>query len=165
MAGARGLNIVTAMPNRILRGLIEAYRENWLAHRDDADRLNPHVAAPKIAVNKLAFLAETDREAREVARAAHAVWWSSLTWLARRKNIELPGIAAMGDYDRAAGSGGILIGSPSTVRAQIEELAETGINYLICAFQWGSLTHAEATASMRLFVREVMPRFGAAASA
>jgi alkanesulfonate monooxygenase SsuD/methylene tetrahydromethanopterin reductase-like flavin-dependent oxidoreductase (luciferase family) len=149
------------MPNRILRDLISMYRENWAAHRGDADRLNPHVAAPKIAVNKLAFLADTDREAQQIAREAHAVWWSSLTWLARRKHIDLPGIAAMGDYDRAAGSGGILIGSPSTVDAQIEELAVTGINYLICAFQWGSISHAEAMSSMRLFARDIMPRFGA----
>ncbi len=71
----------------------------------------------------------------------------------------------MGDYDRAAGSGGILIGSPATVGAEIEQLAETGINYVICAFQWGSITHAQALSSMRLFAREIMPGFGAGALA
>ncbi len=165
MAGIRGLNVVTAMPNRILRDLIRTYRENWAAHRGDPDRLNPQVESPRIAVNKLLFLAETDREAQEVARAAHAVWWSSLTWLSRAYNVDLPGIRAMGDYDRAAGSGGILIGSPATVGAEIEQLGETGINYVICAFQWGSITHAQAMTSMGLFAREIIPRFGAPASA
>jgi hypothetical protein len=36
-------------------------------------------------------------------------------------------------------------------------LEETGSNYVACAFTWGSLPHAQAMRSLRLFSEEVMP--------
>lgn len=161
-AAARGLNLVTAVPNPALREYLRIYRETWQAHRDDPQRLNPQVKAPRVGINKLVFIADSDQEAHEVARAAHSVWWSSLTYLLRRRGVTAPELRDMADYDRAAGSGGIMIGSPATVRAEVERMiAETGVNYLICAFQWGSLSHAQALGSMRRFAQEVMPHFAA----
>lgn len=160
LAAARGLNVVTAVPNPMLREYLQIYRESWHAHRDDPGRLNPHVKLPRVGINKLIFVADSDREAEAVARPAHSVWWASLTYLLRRRGVTAPELANMADYDRAAGSGGILIGSPATVCFEVQRMIdETGVNYLIGAFQWGSLSHAQALNSMRLFVDQVMPHF------
>jgi hypothetical protein len=35
--------------------------------------------------------------------------------------------------------------------------AESGCNYFVSSFQWGDVTHEEASRSLRLFVSEVMP--------
>ena len=55
-------------------------------------------------------------------------------------------------------SRGCAIGSTARFREQVTRLvAEGGINYVIGAFAWGSLTHAQSRHSLDLFVREVMP--------
>ena len=41
----------------------------------------------------------------------------------------------------------------------MDEYVSTGANYFVCSFQWGDLTHEEASRSMELFSTEVMPHF------
>ncbi|MER3420018.1 MAG: LLM class flavin-dependent oxidoreductase, partial [Chloroflexota bacterium] len=54
----------------------------------------------------------------------------------------------------------ITAGSPATIREQVGRLVEaTGCNYVICAFAWGEIPHAQALRSLRLFAAEVMPAF------
>ena len=52
---------------------------------------------------------------------------------------------------RIGGSGGagfgVVAGSPASVREYLEEYVETGANYFVCSFQWGNLTHEQATLS------------------
>ena len=36
---------------------------------------------------------------------------------------------------------------------------ESDCNYFVASFQWGDLTHEEASRSLSLFTTEVMPRF------
>jgi hypothetical protein len=44
------------------------------------------------------------------------------------------------------------------VRDQVRELiADSGINYLMCTFAFGSLSHDHAVRSMNLFATDVMP--------
>ena len=61
---------------------------------------------------------------------------------------------------------GIIYGSPGSVKQQVEQLmGETGCNYLVCAFAWGTLTGEQSLYSMKLFAQEVMPiATGSAAS-
>jgi hypothetical protein len=73
-----------------------------------------------------------------------------------------------GDYDSAIGGGGfggLLVGSPTTVGAQLERtVASSAANYLMCSFHWGTLTHPEALHSLQLFAGELMPKLRDAAS-
>ena len=49
---------------------------------------------------------------------------------------------------------------PRTVRKYIaHEIAETGINYYVCDFAFGTISHEEALRSTELFAKEVMPGF------
>ena len=51
-------------------------------------------------------------------------------------------------------------GSPESVSDNIAQLErQLGLDYLVCKFYVNGLTHAQIIASMRLFAREVMPRF------
>jgi len=52
----------------------------------------------------------------------------------------------------------LVCGSPSTVRKYVERYcADAGANYFVGSFQWGDLTHEEASKSMRHFSETVMP--------
>ena len=52
-------------------------------------------------------------------------------------------------------------GDPDTVAAKVQELAQVGINHLLVRFlgEWPARRAASPRTSMRLFAREVMPRF------
>ena len=56
---------------------------------------------------------------------------------------------------------GTIAGNPDTVAAKVQELADIGINHLLVRFigDWTATTRPIAEASMRLFSREIMPRF------
>ena len=54
---------------------------------------------------------------------------------------------------------GVMAGSPVSIRAFMDEYAATGANYMVCSFQWGSLTHAQAMRSIELWATEIMPHY------
>ena len=49
------------------------------------------------------------------------------------------------------------------VDALTRQIAETGVNYLVCRFAFGDMTLEESRTSLELFARQVMPAFGALA--
>lgn len=55
---------------------------------------------------------------------------------------------------------GVLVGTPDTVAAYMDEYMTTGANYFVCSFQFGSLSHDHAMESIRLWTNDVMPRYG-----
>jgi alkanesulfonate monooxygenase SsuD/methylene tetrahydromethanopterin reductase-like flavin-dependent oxidoreductase (luciferase family) len=65
--------------------------------------------------------------------------------------------AAGGDMDLSD----IIAGTPDTVAAKLQELADLGINHLLARFmgEWTGETRHISEKSMRLFSREVIPRF------
>lgn len=54
---------------------------------------------------------------------------------------------------------GVMAGSPESVRVFMDEYAATGANYMVCSFQWGNLSHAQAMRSVELWATEVMPHY------
>lgn len=54
---------------------------------------------------------------------------------------------------------GVMVGSPASVRAFMQEYAATGANYMVCSFQWGDLSHAQAMRSIELWASEIMPHY------
>jgi len=64
------------------------------------------------------------------------------------------------DLDEARRYDVAITGSPDAVRADVEKyFEETGANYLVLAFCWGSLSQAQSDRSFQLFAEEVMPAF------
>ena len=56
---------------------------------------------------------------------------------------------------------GMIAGSPDTISNQVQSLIELGVNHLLLRFigEWTGETRSIAEKSMRLFARDVMPRF------
>jgi alkanesulfonate monooxygenase SsuD/methylene tetrahydromethanopterin reductase-like flavin-dependent oxidoreductase (luciferase family) len=113
-------------------------------------------------------VAETDAEAlarADEARNEHLAMRGD--YIQRFGDIVGPAIQR-GHGGRLAGgyaSGGdmddLVAGSPDTVAAKVEELANLGINHLLVRFlgEWPGKTRGISEDSMRLFSREVAPRF------
>jgi alkanesulfonate monooxygenase SsuD/methylene tetrahydromethanopterin reductase-like flavin-dependent oxidoreductase (luciferase family) len=64
-------------------------------------------------------------------------------------------------YARGGDMRNIIAGTPETIAAKVQGLVDAGINHLLVRFlgEWTGETRAVSENSMRLFAREVMPRF------
>lgn len=157
-AAANGMNMVGLGPASTLRANVDRYWEIRRRLGDDPGRLNAHVAEPKVGINRQVFLAPTDEEAEAIARPAHADWFDGFNKLWRAHgNTRLEGSR---NWNAAIEQETILVGSPARVRQQVARVLEqSGCNYLICSFAWGSLSHEHSLRSMRLFAEQVMPAF------
>lgn len=155
-AARHGFHFVGLGPAPALKQQMTLYRETWEKHRHDAGRLNAHVTAPKLGTLRQIFVAETDEEAVRLAKPAHDFWFRSITKLWHDHQDH--SVDGLFDWEGAIRGGGILIGSPRTVREQAAALLDgSTCNYLIGAFEWGSMAHEHAVRSVRLFAEEVMP--------
>ena len=148
-AARRGVNIVSTLPGAALKPLVDAYFE---AHKPV-----PGVE-PLVGMQRSMFVADTDAEALKVARPAYERWYASLTQLWRQFNT-VP-IRFADTLDRAIQQDTAIVGSPATVRAEVERhLAATGCNYFVGRFLYGNPPFEAALHSVELFAREVIPHF------
>jgi alkanesulfonate monooxygenase SsuD/methylene tetrahydromethanopterin reductase-like flavin-dependent oxidoreductase (luciferase family) len=163
-AARHGFNFVGLGPAGAVGALVDGYRRTWDAHRHDPHRLSGHVTSPKLGVMRQIVVAPTDDEALAIARSAHGDWYRSITKLWHdHDDHSVDGLFA---WENAMQYGTLLCGSPARVREQMVQLvAESGCNYVIGSFAWGTLPHQQAMQSLQLFAREVMPAFPGAAGA
>jgi hypothetical protein len=64
------------------------------------------------------------------------------------------------EFEPLQAAGMAVAGSPETVRKYVERtVAETGITYFVCDMAFGSIPFDDASRSVDLFAREVMPHF------
>ena len=64
------------------------------------------------------------------------------------------------DFETVLEHGDAVAGTPETVRDFIaHEVEATGVNYYVCDFAFGTISHEDAMRSIELFAREVMPAF------
>ncbi len=133
---------------------IARYREVWQQHRSDEKRINAHVAEPRLGATRHVFVAATAVEAEAVARAAYNDF--DRNFLTRPGRVEVE--SRRGDYDTAVDWGGIIVGTPDSVRDQVQAFIDgSGANYFVGSFAFGSLTTQQTLDSLRLFGEEVMP--------
>ncbi|HEX4111058.1 MAG TPA: LLM class flavin-dependent oxidoreductase [Stellaceae bacterium] len=154
-AARRGANIATLVPIPMAKPTFEAFRAEW-------KKLGkPDSTMPLIALTRHIVVAETDDKAREIARAAYRPWRKSMAFLWEWAGQAFPIPFAFPDeFDDLQKLGSGIAGSPATVRSWIEETqAESGISCLICDMVFGSMRYDDASRSIDLFAREVMPAF------
>jgi alkanesulfonate monooxygenase SsuD/methylene tetrahydromethanopterin reductase-like flavin-dependent oxidoreductase (luciferase family) len=72
-----------------------------------------------------------------------------------------PGQGHAAAYAAGGDMANVIAGSPDTVAAKVQALRDLGINHLLVRFlgEWPGETRAISEQSMRLFAREIMPRF------
>jgi len=139
---------------------------SWHAFQDAVDQSG--VAWPQeFIVQRGVYLAGSEKEARE--QVHHGVWHTRTAEALRKNVLPVDGGRALtpssdpdGDADIAFLYDVWLFGTPDVVASKIERLThETGMTYLNCAFAVGQIPHAKILNSMRLFAKEIMPRFRA----
>ncbi len=82
-AARHRMQIVTGGPNAIVKGTAAAYRQLLDQFRDSPDDLNPQIKEPKIGAVRHFLVADTDRQAEEIAIPAYRVYYRNITKLWR----------------------------------------------------------------------------------
>jgi alkanesulfonate monooxygenase SsuD/methylene tetrahydromethanopterin reductase-like flavin-dependent oxidoreductase (luciferase family) len=141
-----------------VRGLMDQYKAIDAENRGRPDRLNGHAGEPLIGLVRQVYVAETDAQARQEARAAYEAFYENYNYLWALNNNTRH--AEEGNFDQRIEDGLFLAGSPETVRRQIEEqVAATGANYFVGAFAFGTFSGEQLQRSVGLFAERVMPAF------
>ncbi|MGQ0700042.1 MAG: LLM class flavin-dependent oxidoreductase [Panacagrimonas sp.] len=159
-AAANNVNVVTLALNEGARHIADRYRAEW------AKLGKPASALPLIGVSRHIVVAETDKEAKEIARRAYRKWFASFDklWLDNGMSVRqaYPPIALLypDTWDEVEAVGNGCAGSPETVLRFVKEEAErTTMSYLVSWFAFGDLSLRQVTRSAELFGRHVIPAF------
>jgi alkanesulfonate monooxygenase SsuD/methylene tetrahydromethanopterin reductase-like flavin-dependent oxidoreductase (luciferase family) len=156
-ADAVGLNgnIVTLVPNPGVKAITDAYRAAWEA-KGGSD-----AAMPLMGVFRHVVVADSDAKALDIARAAYRPWRTNLEMLWQWGGVEFPiGGIYPKEFDALSAMGMGVAGTPETVRRYIAStVAATGITYFVADMAFGSIPFDDASRSIDLFCREVMPQF------
>ena len=154
-AAPRSVNVVSLGPASRARAISDRYRQEWKALGRDAGAL------PKIGITRHIVVAKSDAKARQIAQAAYPHWRQAMDWLWRRSGVPfvLREIYPE-DFSALETLGHGVAGSPATVRRYLDHLREeAGVNYVLCQMVFGDMNFSDASHSIRLFAREVMPAF------
>jgi alkanesulfonate monooxygenase SsuD/methylene tetrahydromethanopterin reductase-like flavin-dependent oxidoreductase (luciferase family) len=158
--GERGMHFSTLGGVERAKACVDAYKVG-LAKRGAPAIANPDFpGGAVIGVNRQAVIADTEADALKIAKPAFDRWYSSLTKL-ERENSSGPRFVhhVTGDLDKALESGQVIVGTPDTVRAQIErQVKAIGVNYMIFSLFFGTMKAEHAMRSMKLFAEEVAPK-------
>ena len=159
-SGGNGYHYVTLGAGPAAKACIDSYKEAYAKRGAPAVPDEAFPGGTAIGIMRRTLIAETDEEAWKLAEPAymHYVW--SHTKL-RRENIKGPADERkeLLSTKDAFELGTHMIGSPETVRAEVERQIEYyGVNYMTVNFYHGNLAHDAAMRSMKLFADEVMPK-------
>jgi len=166
-AGRMGYSVMAiALVAEKMRPLLAAYRQAW--------KTAGHPGDGEVMIAFHMFCDPDGARARAVASPLIDAYLRSLVeaasdWLDGRISQDYPGydkvIAALRASNAAEqiASGGAWIGSPDEIAATIARLQREfgGFEQASLQVNFNTMPYAEALSSMRLFAREVMPRFTA----
>lgn len=146
-----GVNAVTRALGEDVRTVVELYRAGWSGAEADM---------PLVGVNRHIVVADTDAEAKTLARPAYGRWRGNMAklWYERAGSFPLEAQLPR-EWDEAQAMGLGCAGSPETVRAFVEKEVAHGITYFAGGFAFGDLPLDAALRSVELFARDVMPSF------
>ena len=153
-AAENGINIVCNGPAASVRAVTDRYRERW-------DAIGAQGPLPRLGVSRHVVVADTDEQAMAIASRAYQLWRERLMHLWVKHGTKPASLAFPERFEQAQADGLGIAGSPSTVRQWVEEeVARTGINYLVCRLAFGDLSYEESAQSTRLFGRHVLTPLG-----
>ncbi|MGB9647380.1 MAG: LLM class flavin-dependent oxidoreductase [Stellaceae bacterium] len=154
-AAEHGAHIITLRDTAQARSIIELYKAEWRKHGRPASEL------PVMGINRHIVVAETEAEARDIARRAYRPWRLHMELLWAKYDVPFPlkdGLPE--EWDPLQAHGHAIAGTPAQVRDYIAAQSEAaGATYFVCDFAFGTISHQEAMKSVELFAQEVMPAF------
>jgi len=156
-AAEQRMNIVTNGFIDVVRPITDRYRETW------AQTQPASAAMPLIGTSRHVVIAPTEAAAVAVAGPAYHRWFTSLLYLWRLHNMQIP-LNFPEDFGAARAAGLCLVGTASMVREQAAELiAASGINYLLCRIAFGNLPFGQSMDTTLALQEEVIPGLADAA--
>jgi alkanesulfonate monooxygenase SsuD/methylene tetrahydromethanopterin reductase-like flavin-dependent oxidoreductase (luciferase family) len=152
-AAKNNVNIVGNLPGAGMRAPTDRYRAECDALGNDPAEL------PLMGVGRHVVVAQTEKEALEIARRGYDKWRESFLklWIAHDM---MPVAHAIFPerFEDAEVQGRAVAGTPDKVRDFLQQtIGDAGLNYLLCRFAFGDITADEALNSIDLFTRRVMP--------
>jgi len=151
----KAINVVSLGPSARALAISDRYRKDWRElGRAEAD-------LPRIGITRHVVVAETDAQAERIAKAAYPRWRAAMEFLWKRSGQDflLKEIYPL-EFEALQAIGHGIAGSPATVRDYVGKLErEAGINYMLCQMVFGDMNFDDASHSIKLFGREVMPEF------
>jgi alkanesulfonate monooxygenase SsuD/methylene tetrahydromethanopterin reductase-like flavin-dependent oxidoreductase (luciferase family) len=149
----QGINVIGNGPAPMTRRVTDAYRKFWQDAGKSAATL------PLMGMSRHMIIADTDVEARELARPAYQNWIDNLLLLWRKNNIK-PTVNFPENFAAAEAAGVCLVGSLATVRDQLrKQVSEAGVNYLLCRVAFGNLPKEASLKTVEFVRREIMPMY------
>jgi alkanesulfonate monooxygenase SsuD/methylene tetrahydromethanopterin reductase-like flavin-dependent oxidoreductase (luciferase family) len=147
------VNIVGNLPGAGMKMLTDRYRAEWEAIGNDPADL------PLMGVGRHVVVAQTEKEALEIARRGYDKWRASFLKLWLAHNMMPVAHAVFPErYEDAEAQGRAIAGTPDKVRDFLQRTVDdAGLNYLLCRFAFGDITGDEALNSIALFTTHVMP--------
>jgi alkanesulfonate monooxygenase SsuD/methylene tetrahydromethanopterin reductase-like flavin-dependent oxidoreductase (luciferase family) len=137
-----------SLPLETLRDLFRLYRQAW----QEAG----HVGRPFTALNRMMYVADSNRQAERDAASGTLAYLRRQASVFNAGKLLDPNAFTYSEFLNRM----FTHGDPDTVAENIALLErELGIDYLVCKFYVNGLSHQQILASMRLFAREIMPRF------
>jgi len=115
---------------------------------------------PLWGVARHMVLAESEDEAKRSAQRAYRPWRKHIELLWKQYGVPL-GLGFLPlEFDELQKVGGAFAGTAEGALAYIESQVEiSGVNYFVCDLSFGDLTLAEASRTVHLLAREVLPAF------
>jgi alkanesulfonate monooxygenase SsuD/methylene tetrahydromethanopterin reductase-like flavin-dependent oxidoreductase (luciferase family) len=153
--------LMNVQPLEVTRRRVALYREAMRAVGFDDERIAGNLGESWVWRN--VFVADSDAEAERTGIPAFQAMVASRAEMRDRIFRETGMRIAVPQSDlpsaRASVEHGFIHGSADIVAAAIAEIAALGIGGIIASFRLGPMPHQMAAASLRLFMREVAPRF------
>jgi alkanesulfonate monooxygenase SsuD/methylene tetrahydromethanopterin reductase-like flavin-dependent oxidoreductase (luciferase family) len=165
--GARGINTILGFSFRSptieeTRRRRDEYFEGVAAAPPGTAMGGAGAPTPRFGMMRNVYVGESDAAARQRVVEAMEVFYRQFTAVWRRHGADR--FAKPQDFGRAIAEGRLIAGSAATVRAQLASmLRASGCNHFAGAFAFGSLSYAEARASLARFSAEVVPALRATA--
>jgi alkanesulfonate monooxygenase SsuD/methylene tetrahydromethanopterin reductase-like flavin-dependent oxidoreductase (luciferase family) len=171
-AGARGWPVALHFtPTPVVARCVESYHAA-LAERAEPPGRGPY--RPRLALCRETFVAETVAAAREQGALALLGFWylSSLQPPPLPTHFDDDALKTLTQrvwggqtYDELEALGGMLIGSPEQVAAQVAHLEAIGVDTLLLVASFGHLAHEQVCQSLERFAQAVIqPRASRLAS-
>jgi alkanesulfonate monooxygenase SsuD/methylene tetrahydromethanopterin reductase-like flavin-dependent oxidoreductase (luciferase family) len=160
-AAPKSVNVVSLGPAARARAITDRYRKDWAELGRKASEI------PMMGITRHIVVAQNDAEAKAMARPAYAIWREAIEMLWKRSGANFPLTPVYpASFDELEAIGHGIAGSPATVRDYIGKLQqESGVNYVLGQMMFGNLSFEQASNSISLFAREVVPAFAARAAA
>jgi alkanesulfonate monooxygenase SsuD/methylene tetrahydromethanopterin reductase-like flavin-dependent oxidoreductase (luciferase family) len=165
--GARGINTILGFSFRSptieeTRRRRDEYFEGVAAAPPGTAMGGAGAPTPRFGMMRNVYVGESDAAARQRVVEAMELFYRQFTAVWRRHGADR--FAEPQDFGRAIAEGRLIAGSAATVRAQLASmLRASGCNHFAGAFAFGSLSYAEARASLARFSAEVVPALRATA--